>query len=329
MLPDDGSPPSFCETSTSFVRGPRGAVPTPFHHTAIPSGMSSLKPLPKKLENALKNQPKYAPRPMSGKASVDSLVKGAGVRSEADRYSFERDLLNSALGIPSNPLPPSSGPEEQQLRQQEAKSDDLLTSMANRLTALENANRSLRREVVEKDKALLTLRRRNELLEEGDSAADQVRRLDAENQQLRGQIHEMEAFLADYGLIWVGAETQGDTTSAPNDTPMSSTAKQPPMSEGGPETRQGQARAGAGAGDNVVPWIDYDLVLRKVKELNGLLDSAGPQMVTSGKKARFEDQDNIRITLYANGIMVKSGPFRPFTEEPTTAFLRDITVSSG
>ena len=36
------------------------------------------------------------------------------------------------------------------------------------------------------------------------SMADNVIELESKNQRLRNQVHEMESFLKDYGLIWVG-----------------------------------------------------------------------------------------------------------------------------
>ena len=37
--------------------------------------------------------------------------------------------------------------------------------------------------------------------------------IEEENRQLRGQVEEMENFLADYGLIWVGNDTSGSDES--------------------------------------------------------------------------------------------------------------------
>lgn len=34
--------------------------------------------------------------------------------------------------------------------------------------------------------------------------------------------------------------------------------------------------------------------------------------------------DSIQLTVYANGIFMFNGPFRPFTDTTTQAFLRDI-----
>ena len=48
-------------------------------------------------------------------------------------------------------------------------------------------------------------------------------------------------------------------------------------------------------------------------------------MIKDGKKARFGDQDSVRITVFCNGILVKSGPFRPYSDPKTMSFVRDVT----
>ena len=57
---------------------------------------------------------------------------------------------------------------------------------------------------------------------------------------------------------------------------------------------------------------------------NTFMNGEGPQMIKSGNKARFGDQDSVRITVFANGILVKSGPFRPYTDPKTMRFVKDV-----
>ena len=137
-------------------------------------------------------------------------------------------------------------------------SSDLITQMASRLATLEKAQYMHRDEMVRKDREILKLKRKIQALEsatEGSEAAvrsatlrilclclrsaypaavaaavqvSEIENLRSENLSLKAQVHEMETFLNDYGLVWVGDLQKG--------------------SGGGKKPTSG-AGAGAGSGD--------------------------------------------------------------------------------
>lgn len=252
------------------------------------------QPLPRKLEDALRSQPKFKPRQASPDEQLEELLGG---RKGEDPYSVERKMLDDALG----------GPVAAPTVHGSAARKELEQTLAGRLSLVERQAAALREEVAGQNTELARLRRRNQALEvaaaEGGAleAAREAEALRAENQTLRQQIHEMETFLADYGLVWVGTQ---------------STAQEPAA-----------AAAAAVADPHSSAAFDFDLFIRKVQELNGLLDTAGPQVVSDGRKAKFEDQEVVQIVLFANGLCVQGGAFRAFGDAATAGFVRDVLVS--
>ena len=82
---------------------------------------------------------------------------------------------------------------------------------------------------------------------------------------------------------------------------------------------------------------DYDLIIRNVQELNSLLLDNSTAANGSAKQivafkpngVKFESSssggnDSIRLCLYANGISLYQGPFRPFADSLTRKFCIDI-----
>ena len=112
-----------------------------------------------------------------------------------------------------------------------------------------------------------------------------------ENKRLKSQLAEMEQFLADYGLIWVGANSE--------------------ESEDEEEEIE----------DDDQP--NWEVIKHNVSELN-LIGGEGRSVVSSknGAKQLVEKAQNMRLTLFSNGIMLGDGPFRTFAQ--SKHFLDDI-----
>lgn len=64
--------------------------------------------------------------------------------------------------------------------------------------------------------------------------------------------------------------------------------------------------------------------MRNVQELNSLTDYAEAKIVEYSNGAKFETSEPIRFTLYANGIALFNGPFRPFSDALTRKFCIDL-----
>jgi hypothetical protein len=86
--------------------------------------------------------------------------------------------------------------------------------------------RALRKELIKRTRALTETQARLRCLEhavaeQGQPSidCDALYELECENSHLRKQIGEMEAFLADYGLVWVGTRDGDDDGQAEGGTP--------------------------------------------------------------------------------------------------------------
>jgi DNA-binding HxlR family transcriptional regulator len=127
----------------------------------------------------------------------------------------------------------------------------------------------------------------------------------AENDRLRKQVQEMETFLSDYGLIWVGPK--------PED-----------CAEAGGSQLQGDAcrsllpQAGG-------PGVDLDLLLCKMAELNRVVEEERGVIVTRNKRAQFRRPEVVPLRVFTDGIAVGAGgALRPYADADLQAFMRDI-----
>lgn len=92
-----------------------------------------------------------------------------------------------------------------------SRDQDLFTSMASRLTKLEQLNQSLRLEVKEKTIQVRCLEDENTSLKmvADKSMLKEVKHLRIQRDEYKKQCGEMERFLADYGLNWIGNDGTG------------------------------------------------------------------------------------------------------------------------
>jgi len=98
--------------------------------------------------------------------------------------------------------------------------------------------------------------------------------LELENDRLRCQVQEMEAFLADYGLIWVGNTEESDSDS---------------VDESG---------------------IDWRKIVNNLHELNELAGIDRAQAQTGNKFGQLvHNSPHLKISLYSDGVLLGAGPF--------------------
>ena len=128
-----------------------------------------------------------------------------------------------------------------------------------------------------------------------------------ENKALRNQIHEMEQFLSDYGLTWVGsaggAAGSGDSVPQMDHRPSSEKLSVPASSE-------------------------FTKFSAKIAELNDAIRAEPTQIVTDAKRAKFvhaaESVNSLKLTYYRNGLLINRGPFRHCESDSFHTFVRDI-----
>eukprot|EP00638_Chattonella_subsalsa_P000050 CAMPEP_0117734296 /NCGR_PEP_ID=MMETSP0947-20121206/580_1 /TAXON_ID=44440 /ORGANISM="Chattonella subsalsa, Strain CCMP2191" /LENGTH=477 /DNA_ID=CAMNT_0005549029 /DNA_START=60 /DNA_END=1493 /DNA_ORIENTATION=+ len=280
------------------------------------AGRNQRKSIPKKLERDLAAIPKY--RRESKKSPM------LPTESPEDPFSFERKLMDDVLGGAKRyakrnnsdsdaAFAPSSMPDN----------TDLLGKMANRLKIVEGKYARAKEELGRRAGEIEILKLQNEELSKTHEVGmvQRVQELSAENAQLSGQIKEMEDFLAEYGLKWVGKSSQDPQIQKSKGVlPRSGL---PPRNTGvSPSSDSGNTSSKANPPSCL---FDIDSVLQKIKELNILVtEGKGKRVDHQGARAQLKNHESIPLTFFLDGLLVKNGPIRTYQDPRTKAFLKDI-----
>lgn len=194
---------------------------------------------------------------------------------------------------------------------------DLMSAMMNRISLLEQRVTFQNKEIAEKDKRIKILEEKLQIVQAArhqDESDSKTQALEKKCLLLQQHVHEMETFLSDYGMVWVG-EKSDPTSSVYNDEDVSS-------SSGGTEDLW--RPESSLAGDDEPPTIDYDKLMENIKDLNVLAGDGISRIQHTTDGARLKLPDPVDLALYANGIMMYNGPFRPFTDPQTQHLIKDI-----
>ncbi|XP_064897927.1 UBX domain-containing protein 11 isoform X3 [Columba livia] len=184
---------------------------------------------------------------------------------------------------------------------------ELVSSMMQKITLLEETIEKQAQEIQLKDKRIAELEEKMKTLQKGEDApgSSTAEELEMRCLQLQTQLWEMERFLNDYGLIWVGErhEQLEDLESLKDEEEL-------------------PARSIWKPGDAVVAkhQVDFDLILENVKDLNVLAGEGVSQIEYTPGGARLRQPDPLPLTLYQNGIVMFNGPFRPYEDPSTQTF---------
>lgn len=195
---------------------------------------------------------------------------------------------------------------------------DLMSAMMNRISLLEQRVTSQNKEITEKDKRIKILEEKLQIVqsarsnEESDSRTQEMEKKCLLLQQ---HVHEMETFLSDYGMVWIG-EKSDPKSDVYNDEDISDSDTDSAEDLWRPESSL--------AGDVEPPKIDYDKMMENIKDLNVLAGEGISRIQRTTDGARLKLPDPVDLALYANGIMMYSGPFRPFTDPQTQHLIKDI-----
>ncbi|NXK48500.1 UBX11 protein, partial [Chauna torquata] len=187
---------------------------------------------------------------------------------------------------------------------------ELMSSMMQKISLLEQKIDKQAQEIHLKDRKIAELEEKMKTLQKREDAPDSstAEDLDMRCLQLQTQVWEMEQFLNDYGLIWVG-----DRHEQLEDLESLKEEELPAQSLWKP-------------GEAVVSKhkIDFDLILENVKDLNMLAGEGVSQFDHRPGGARLRQQEPLPLTLYQNGIVMFDGPFRSYEEPSTQQCLQDI-----
>lgn len=185
--------------------------------------------------------------------------------------------------------------------------------MTRKLQELEQQLQAQNDEMLSKERKILDLEDLVQTLQQHQNNAALQRQEELETQciQLQRQIGEMERFLSDYGLQWVGEpmdqENSEEKTVSEND-----------------ERDWMKAKKFWKPGDSFVPpEVDFDKLMASLQDLSELVEGEAQVTPVPGG-ARFRTLEPIPLKVYRNGIMMFDGPFRPFYDPSTQRCLRDI-----
>lgn len=185
---------------------------------------------------------------------------------------------------------------------------DLLTIMASRLAKLEDTLQAQKADALKKDKIIMEQQKTN------TEYKNEVKQLQAANHLLKSQIHEMETFLNDYGLVWVG-NTDVDEVIDPKEQPEETT-----------ENSSDEDTFKDGASEYSTQFkLDMEKIKRNIVELNFLAGEGKAEVVhTKGGMRRLKEPDAVSLTFYKNGFVLFEGPFRPYNIPSSLPFVKDI-----
>ncbi|XP_072465545.1 UBX domain-containing protein 11 isoform X2 [Notamacropus eugenii] len=193
----------------------------------------------------------------------------------------------------------------------------LISSLVKKLNELEEKVKKQAEELNIKDQWIKSLKLKIKSLQsdEDQRSLTHTEELEAKCQYLQNQVHEMERFLNDYGLEWVGEPSEIEMEMETDLEPEKWTLKK--LWKPGTPRLLGESTVPA-------PTVDFDELLENLRDLS-LLAGEGQSLVhTSSSMAVLKTPEPVPLTLYQNGIIMFNGPFRPFSDVSTQQCIQDI-----
>ncbi|XP_036395503.1 UBX domain-containing protein 11 [Megalops cyprinoides] len=223
------------------------------------------------------------------------------------------------------PAPPASdAPSTSRLKVTQRKSNsngaglsdfELMTTMMQKLTQLERKVNAQSLDIQRKEKKIALLEEKLRILQksqEKTSSSSQVEELEQTCVRLQNQVWEMESFLNDYGMVWVGSSEGQDTPSPQEER------------EGEQEVHHGRRLWQPGATVVRDFQMNFDLVLQSIRDLNIVAGEGVSHVEATPGGARLARQSPVPLTLFSNGIVMFGGPFRSYQDPSTQQCMQDL-----
>eukprot|EP00042_Codosiga_hollandica_P040561 m.350211 g.350211 ORF g.350211 m.350211 type:complete len:517 (+) comp55896_c0_seq1:904-2454(+) len=218
----------------------------------------------------------------------------------------------------------------------EAVSDpSLLSSMLTRLTAAERALSLANAELAQKDGQIKALEGKLR----AERAADTERSaLHAQYVALQRKLHQIETFLADYGMVWVGDDDVEDEDEISSSPKAATGPSEPGSTSESVKVREPTAPRSPRPSGGAKQWsqalsvgdfgatIKFDKIVANVKELN-VIAGEGSSKIAQHKdgSTRFSVVESVPLTLYRNGLLMYQGPFRPYSDPTAQLVINDLS----
>ena len=266
-------------------------------------------------------------RPKKDPLLDDSVLDAATRRALLDNLGRNRpapaparDMAIGSDGSVDTPPPPAGASSSG------AGTDGLSVVVLSRLQALEKQCAMQQKELKEKSLKIISL---EDHLRESRSRANE-----AEDAKvvLAERLADMNRFLADYGLTFIGHATDPDE----DDPAATKPAEKKPFDlyagEFNPKATtepSKQAAAPAAAPPALTEKeahkkLPFDLVLATQQADRLSCSIANVTVRTEGKTGIIKERDTVHVCVYADGICINSGLFRPYGWPLCDAFLTDL-----
>ncbi|UJR13873.1 hypothetical protein I4U23_000881 [Adineta vaga] len=208
---------------------------------------------------------------------------------------------------------------------------DLLQLTMNRMQKAESDVRYLTSELKDKTQRVAVLEEKNQLYEKAlqnqSNESFKVEILEKKCIRLQSIIDRMEDLLIERGLEVVGQLNEPDNVNILTfdeiDRIEQKQQQQQPITSSAASTWRPEESV-----PSILP-IDYNSLLENIRELNILAGEHEMHFETHNTNherhiSTLKRTETINLTLYANGIFLFNGPFRPFSDSSTQQFVRDI-----
>ena len=137
--------------------------------------------------------------------------------------------------------------------------------------------------------------------------------LKEDNARMRQNAKEFEAFLLDYGLVWVGGNSNSSIDSIGT------------RSGGNDSSSRSRKGSDAAIDDSANIKIDFAVLILKLRQLSALAgEGKGGVIVSKNGAHQLEKRPSVPITLHKDGFLLYRGPFRAWCEDDSEAFLADV-----
>ncbi len=161
-----------------------------------------------------------------------------------------------------------------------------------------------------------------------------VAELKAQNRALREQVVEMEGFLEDYGMKWVGRdrhEAPSGSSAGTGRTEDEARAK-PSSNPTGPykssasttATSAAPAPPATAAASKASLPFDLPRVKKNMEQLSYAAGEGKASFNKGGQVRRLGRAEELPVTFFRDGILIRKGPFRPYSDPEALAFLADL-----
>ncbi|XDV40704.1 hypothetical protein PO909_009733 [Leuciscus waleckii] len=176
---------------------------------------------------------------------------------------------------------------------------ELMSSMMQKISQLERKVKTQAVDIEHKARRIAVLEEKLNLLQKAKEKSASNENQDEELVQLclklQNQVLEMEKFLNDYGMIWIGGYDEHADSQLP---PVTCTRKSFKM--------------------------NYDLVMQNIQDLNIVAGEGESHVTAIPGGAKLTQKSSIPLWLYKNGIVMFSGPFRSYQEPTTQECMQDL-----